>query len=361
MQFNTQTGRLSSNLIRIFSVFFIILCISIPVFGQMITGVWKGKINRQKAEVKIIQNRDSLTGTAYYFENQNNYRRYSIKGYFNSQANEVIWWDDQLLEEKSGRINLPFSNPGNPMMSAADFNCPGGKKMFLNGKASTKTKSNTEGSVSLEKTDSSLFIDEWDFIIDNYTTGANNPQLIDSIEKSFVSPVPDEQPIEKITKAKPVEKPSQKKVFDTPEPSIVKIDSSANATQPAIPNFNQEIQNKFLTRHKIFIKEIPVTGDSIELKFYDNAEIDGDSISLFLNDKLIIKHLRLAAQPYIIKLAVAELDTTNELVMVAENMGSIPPNTSYMIALVDDQRHDAYLTSTEGSSAMIRFVKKQEK
>ena len=184
MQFNTQTGRLSSNLIRIFPIFFIILCISIPVFGQMITGVWKGKINRQKAEVKIIQNRDSLTGTAYYFENQNNYRRYSIKGYFNSQTNEVIWWDDQLLEEKSGRINLPFSNPGNPMMSAADFNCPGGKKMFLNGKASTKTKSNTEGSVSLEKTDNPLFIDEWDFIIDNYTTGANNPQLIDSIEKA---------------------------------------------------------------------------------------------------------------------------------------------------------------------------------
>jgi hypothetical protein len=44
--------------------------------------------------------------------------------------------------------------------------------------------------------------------------------------------------------------------------------------------------------------------------------------------------------------------------MVAENLGSIPPNTSYMVAIVDNQRYDARLESTEGSSAMIRFVKK---
>jgi hypothetical protein len=43
--------------------------------------------------------------------------------------------------------------------------------------------------------------------------------------------------------------------------------------------------------------------------------------------------------------------------MVAENMGSIPPNTSYMVAIVNGQRQDAYLASTEGSSAMIRLVK----
>jgi len=36
--------------------------------AQMITGVWKGRINRQKAELKIILNGDSLTGTSYYFE-----------------------------------------------------------------------------------------------------------------------------------------------------------------------------------------------------------------------------------------------------------------------------------------------------
>ena len=71
--------------------------------------VWKGKINRQKAEVKIIQNGDSLTGTSYYYESANNYRRYSIKGYFDATTNEAVWWDDQLIEEKSGRFNISNS------------------------------------------------------------------------------------------------------------------------------------------------------------------------------------------------------------------------------------------------------------
>ena len=117
------------------------------------------------------------------------------------------------------------------------------------------------------------------------------------------------------------------------------------------------ITEKFTVRQKKLTAEIPVSGDSIELRFYDNAEIDGDSISLFLNDKLIFTHIRLTGSAYSIKLAVKELSPVNELTMVAENLGSIPPNTSYMLALVGEKRYEARLESTEGSSAMIRLVK----
>jgi hypothetical protein len=70
--------------------------------GQQITGVWKGKIDRKKVELKIIQKGDSLTGTSYYYESANSYSRYSIKGYFDPNTNSAVWWDDQLLEERSG-------------------------------------------------------------------------------------------------------------------------------------------------------------------------------------------------------------------------------------------------------------------
>ena len=106
--------------------------------------------------------------------------------------------------------------------------------------------------------------------------------------------------------------------------------------------------------------EIPLTGDSIELRFYDNAEIDGDSISLFLNNKLIFQHIRLTAVAYSIKLPVNDLNETNELVMVAENLGEIPPNTSYMLAIVNDKRYEAMLKSTEETSAVIRLIKPKD-
>jgi hypothetical protein len=43
--------------------------------------------------------------------------------------------------------------------------------------------------------------------------------------------------------------------------------------------------------------------------------------------------------------------------MVAENLGAIPPNTSYMVAVVGEKKYDAQLASTESSSAMIRLKK----
>jgi hypothetical protein len=60
----------------------------------MVTGIWHGKIDKQKVEVKMVQNGDSLAGTAYYFESATRYRRYSIKGYLDETDNSVVWWDD---------------------------------------------------------------------------------------------------------------------------------------------------------------------------------------------------------------------------------------------------------------------------
>lgn len=146
---------------------FLLLLSFSPVFisAQMITGTWKGKINKQRVEVKIIQQGDSLTGTSYYYESANNYRRYSIKGYFDGNTNAVVWWDDQLLEEKSGRFSI--SIPGNmPLLSRADFNCPGGGKMMLDGNAAEKEdETDIKGDVHLDKTNNPVFEDEWDFVL----------------------------------------------------------------------------------------------------------------------------------------------------------------------------------------------------
>lgn len=325
----------------------------LPGNAQMITGVWRGKINRQKAEVKIIQDGDSIRGTSYYYDNEANYRRYSIRGYFSANTNEAVWWDDQLLEEKTGKLNV--SAPGkNALLSSADFNCPGSGKMTLDGKAGKKEEQNLRGEVHLDKVPQPGFEDEWDFVIDNYLSGANDPYIIDSISSLATL---HKEPVENTGI---VERKEQRKV-PAPLP-VQKTSTVVNAPPPIIKTPEiipvQTIEEKFVSRKKVFTTEIPLSGDSIELRFYDNAEIDGDSISLFLNDKIIFRHIRLTGNAYAIKLAVQELAETNELIMVAENLGTIPPNTSYMVAIVGNERYEARLESTEGSSAMVRFVKK---
>jgi hypothetical protein len=335
-------------------VILVLLLFSTSAGAQIITGVWKGKINKQKAEIKIIQNGDSLTGTSYYYESSNNYRRYSIKGYFDAATNEAVWWDDQLIEERSGRLSTPGKMP---LLSRADFNCPGEGKMMLDGKAGKIEEENPDGDLHLDKITDGNFEDEWDFVIDNYLVGSNDPYVIDSISGIAQKPVVIEEPVTTIIEEKPIP------VTIKPVESVAKTEPPKQESKPVIkiaePSKSLTIEEKFVTRKKILTTEIPVTGDSIELRFYDNAEIDGDSISLFLNDKLIFQHIRLTGNSYTIKLPVAELGATNELIMVAENLGSIPPNTSYMVAIVGEKRYEARLESTEGSSAMVRFVKKR--
>lgn len=344
-------------------IFFLLFCAGILSwsFGnaQPVTGVWRGKIDHRNVELKIVKNGDSLTGTSYYYTSANNFRRYSIRGYFEATDNSVVWWDDQLIEEKSAKSFLP-KRAASPYISTADFNCPGGTKMYLTGKVALKEKPDQQdATIDLQKFITPFFRDGWDYVIDNYTVGANDPYVIDSIGKlAFARPDP-------VTE-KPQPKPREEVVMQPKKQVFI----PAPASKPSIQTTPQVVaepvvsapltnEQKFMTRTRQLVQEIPLTGDSVELRFYDNAEIDGDSIAVFFNDKMLAEHIRLSDTAYIIKLPVAALQQSNDLVMVAENLGSIPPNTSLMIAMVDGRRYEARLASTENSSALIRFVRKE--
>ncbi|RXK59997.1 hypothetical protein ESA94_13190 [Lacibacter luteus] len=342
--------------------------------AQMITGVWKGKVGNglkpAKLELKLIQRGDSLFGTSYYYESPNNYRRYAVKGYFNTQTNEVVWWDDELIEAKTGRIAI--TSPGAvPLLMEADFNCPGGAVMMLDGKAVTKEEQKNKGDLHLDKVEQPQFTDEWNFVIDNYTVGANDPYFIDSVaaihkvgkqpEIVAVAPPPvlTEQPKREEPKPDPVILQPQTTIPKETQP-VTKTENKPPVKEPAVVVTKPPtITEKFIERKKVLTTELPLLGDTVEIHFYDNAEIDGDSISLFMNNRLVFEHVKLSDKPYVVKFAVKELTENNELVMVAENLGAIPPNTSYMIAYVNGVRYTANLESTENSSAMIRFVRKE--
>lgn len=326
------------------------ICLSPSLCAQLITGTWQGRINRQKVEVKLIRNGDSLTGTSYYYESPGHYRRYSIRGYVDNNTQETIWWDDRLLEEKTGRFSL--KTPGKlPLLAQADFNCPGGTRMMLDGTAREKDGKRPAGEVHLDKVEKPVFPDEWDWIIENYTVGGNDPELIDSLSRMAGTrplPIPPSPGPETRQPAPPAAPAAPIASIPAPPPPLPPVVA-------ALPP--KSIREKFEERPRTLVREIPLEGDSIELRFYDNAEIDGDSISLFLNGQLLKEHIRLSAQPWVLRLAVAGLPDRSELTMVAENLGAIPPNTAYMIMLMGEKRQEALLASSEGSSAMIRFLK----
>ena len=108
------------------------------------------------------------------------------------------------------------------------------------------------------------------------------------------------------------------------------------------------------------IPEIKVDTGQIRLDFYDNAEIDGDSITVLVNKNVVITHQRLTAKPITLHLTIDPQHTFQEIEMIAENLGSIPPNTALLIITAGKKRYRLFLTSSESKSAMVRFVYDEE-
>jgi hypothetical protein len=341
--------------------------------AQPITGVWRGKVQKgrtpftttYKLEVKVVRQGDSLTGTSYYYANAQHYYRYAIKGYLDPQDASLHWWDDVLLESKGPKTSFSAVNQ-QPLAMQTDFNCPGAGIMKLDGVAETKNGDGLE--VHLDKMEEPLFADGWDELLANWWYGGADPDLIAAADteqrQPKATPPAPTAPVIVQTKPAPQPKPRpQPQPEPKPQPAppvVVAAPPVAEKPQPptpvvVAPPVVQTIQQKFDSRHRVVQITLPLAGDSVELQFFDNAEIDGDSISLFLNGRLLFEHVRLSALPFVFKLAVQDLPADAELSMVAENLGAIPPNTSFMMAYINGQRYTARLESTEKTTAVIRF------
>ena len=104
------------------------------------------------------------------------------------------------------------------------------------------------------------------------------------------------------------------------------------------------------------VKEIKVDTGMINISFYDNATVDGDTISVFLDKEVVLSNQRLTTQPIKLNIMIDLLRQQHEVVMVAENMGEIPPNTALMVIDAGKERYRLFLTSTEQKNAMVRFI-----
>jgi len=112
------------------------------------------------------------------------------------------------------------------------------------------------------------------------------------------------------------------------------------------------------TRESAFkeIPEIEVDTGTIRLDFYDNAQIDGDSITVLVDKQVVMTHQRLGAKPLTTYVRIDLNNTFHEIEMVAENLGSIPPNTAILIITAGKNRHLLTLSSSEVKSARVRIV-----
>ena len=128
--------------------------------------------------------------------------------------------------------------------------------------------------------------------------------------------------------------------------------SDSNGMGRKFPTITPRI---LLTRSNQVVKTITVNVNEVTLNIYDDGAIDHDTISVYLDNKQVISHAMLTDRPLILTLHLDETNDYHELVMVAENEGEIPPNTSLMIVKAGDKEYEVRITSTEQKNAVVTF------
>jgi hypothetical protein len=120
----------------------------------------------------------------------------------------------------------------------------------------------------------------------------------------------------------------------------------------------KKIAESFTRRAPVLNKVLEVESDSVRLSFYDNGEIDGDSISVFVNSHLVLKHQELAAKAFNLFLRLDSSLDVNEISMFAENLGKYPPNTALMVVTDGKNRYEVFMSSSLTENATIRLRRK---
>lgn len=331
-----------------------ILTLPGTLFSQNLTGIWKGYFitkgfNQYKVEFQLKQTKRGLTGVSYSYLTTVYYGKATMQGQVMSSSNVTIR-EIRTLEARSS------DGGGTCIMNFKLAYSRSGREEYLEGTFTSQYETTTEdgkkgedcggGKVYLRRVKSSDFYPEP--FLQNSTT-----------KKVIVNEAPQKQssqkPKEENSLAEPKPVTSQRlSATENPLPMAVAQlgkESGKTSLQKPPPTIPSVSNNRF----NDLLKVLTVTSPTVKVSLYDNGEIDGDTVSVYLNNKIVITDKRLSTSPLQLSLQLNEENSIQEITIVAENLGKIPPNTALMIVEAGDQQFRVQITSTEQKNAVVRF------
>ena len=340
--------------------------------AQDLTGIWKGYFitdvgEQYKLEFQIKQdNPSSVTGVSYSYLDVRFYGKATMTGSMDKSEKKFQIQELRTVEVKS------LGGGGTCLMKYIFTYDRSGKEEFLEGTFVGKgedrkdPKNNGEwgdcggGKVYLRRVQNSDFYVE-PFLRDKPVVKKDTATKVTASPPPVVKKTPPKtnKPTSTVKKSTSPVKKNTSTVKTKPVIINPKTDSAKKVTQPEIKTpvtVKKVITPDVLkTRENALAQTITVNTEQVTIKLYDNGEIDDDTISVFVDKQLKLSHKRLSASAIILTLDFEASDTEHEVVMVAENLGRIPPNTSLMVITAGDKRYQVQITSTEQKNAMVRF------
>jgi hypothetical protein len=130
-----------------------------------------------------------------------------------------------------------------------------------------------------------------------------------------------------------------------------KTETAGGVIRPPLKPTERKIQR---------IREIFFSSDSLQLSFFDNGTIDGDTLSMLLDGKIIAEKIKLTTNAF--RITIPTKINQNDsllLVMHAESLGLIPPNTGLLIIQDGATRYEILFEGDLQRSSAIVLRKKK--
>lgn len=345
----------------IFPLLFL-LSLSLTAGAQNLTGIWRGYFSSSnglfrgdtredtyKYEVQISQlPNNGIKGITYSYKTTVFYAKTGLQGRFTAQAKSLTLKETNIIDLKIEGNSMPCL-----MTCYLDYSKIGKLEILQGDFISVSINSKRDcgsGKVYLEKVTKSDFKKE-DFLLKKKAHDTVQSKPVPGATSKPASPKPS------LPKAKQV------KPFITPHP-ISPVPDAVVKTRKAdttIPTRREPVIIKtpvpkiLLERENRLVRTIYTDEENIQVDLYDNGTIDNDTISLYHNNQLVVSNGRLSYSPITYRIRCDKNAPHHELVIVAENLGEIPPNTALMVITMgrNVKRYEIFLTSTEQRNAKV--------
>ncbi len=376
--------------------------ISVSINAQDLTGIWRGHFrannsisrmmnydDRYKIEVQIAQHGSAFEAVTYSYLTTVFYGKAEANGTVNSAAKKVLLRELKLVEVRMSSGDVYSMTYFLKYSKLGDEEFLEGTYTSMNIRDSSKGEG---GTVFLHKVITSDFSKE-PFL------EKREKEIEKEKHRTDDSPAPSAD-VKKNTSVKPSTKPSSLKPLAkkpavktdsalkkpvyiaknnlqknntirhaVPKPAtkadLAKTDLPKQNNVPSIADSSHKIDKKpapvliipkvLTNRQNELVRTITVNTNEIELRIYDDGAIDNDTVSVYVDKKNVVYHAMLTEKPIIVRLHMDDDNNYHEVVMVAENEGEIPPNTSLMVVKAGDKEYEVRIVSTEQKNAIVIF------
>jgi hypothetical protein len=368
---------------RFFYFFLLLACCSPGLLkAQDITGIWRGHFrsnegierlmgndDRYKIEVQIAQTINIFQAVTYSYKNAEFYGKAEASGTVNPKSKKVLLREMKILEVRMAGGDVCI------MTCFLQYSKLGDDEFLQGTYTSTSTHDSSsgcgKGSIFLHKVPVS------DFQKEAFLEKKEQELLADKkkataakklVPKNTLAHVPVKQPetinkkaapktIAKTVHPAPIKpkslpQPEKQSVTLVPEQPHINNDSALKIDKKTIPLIIPEV---LASRSNELVKEITVHNTEVYLDIYDDGAIDNDTVSVYYDNKLIVSSARISDRPVKATIYVEPSGHPHELVMVADNLGDIPPNTSLLVVRDGDKKYEVRIISDEQKNARITF------